>query len=287
VILEGKRIVVTGVIDRHSIAFAIAERAQQQGAEVVLTSFGRVRRMTERAAKRLPAEVDVLELDVNRDDDLAALTGSLRERWDRVDGAVHAIANAPADALGGNFLGAPRESAKTAFETSAYSLKALAEALEPLFGASGNGVPSGGSIVGLDFDASVAWPSYDWMGVSKAALESVARYLARDLGPSGVRVNLISAGPVKTAAAGGIPGFGALASSWQNGAPLGWDVTDPAPVADAALFLLSDLSRAVSGEILHADGGFHAMGAPVPTGEEQVAGSEEEAPTVVWDPTVK
>jgi meromycolic acid enoyl-[acyl-carrier-protein] reductase len=291
VILDGKRIVVTGVIDRHSIAFAIAERAQQQGAEVVLTSFGRVRRMTERAAKRLPAAVDVLELDVNRDDDLAALTDSLRERWGRVDGAVHAIANAPADALGGNFLGAPRESAKVAFETSAYSLKALAEALEPLFDGSGNGVPSGGSIVGLDFDASVAWPSYDWMGVSKAALESVARYLARDLGPHGVRVNLISAGPVKTAAAGGIPGFGALASSWQHGAPLGWDVTDPAPVADAAIFLLSDLSRAVSGEILHADGGFHAVGAVAPAsaeeaGREEEQGSEEAAPTpVAWDPT--
>jgi enoyl-[acyl-carrier protein] reductase I len=286
VILDGKKIVVTGVIDRHSIAYAIAERAQEQGAEVVLTSFGRVRRMTERAAKRLPAEVEVLELDINSDDDLAALTDSLRERWGRVDGAVHAIANAPADALGGNFLGAPRESAKVAFETSAYSLKALAEALEPLFGGSSNGVPSGGSIVGLDFDASVAWPSYDWMGVSKAALESVARYLARDLGSQGVRVNLISAGPVKTAAAGGIPGFGALATSWKDGAPLGWDVTDPAPVADAALFLLSDLSRAVSGEILHADGGFHAVGATLPAGEEPAARSAEEAPTpVAWDPT--
>jgi meromycolic acid enoyl-[acyl-carrier-protein] reductase len=290
VILEGKRIVVTGVIDRHSIAFAIAERAQQHGAEVVLTSFGRVRRMTERAAKRLPAEVDVLELDVNRDEDLAALTDSLRERWGRVDGAVHAIANAPGDALGGNFLSAPRESAKAAFETSAYSLKALAESLEPLFGASGNGVPSGGSLVGLDFDASLAWPSYDWMGVSKAALESVARYLARDLGPSGVRVNLVSAGPVKTAAAGGIPGFGTLASSWQSGAPLGWDATDPAPVADTAIFLLSDLSRAVSGEILHADGGFHAV-APVQAtaeagGEAGETPSEAEPPTTVaWDPT--
>jgi enoyl ACP reductase len=280
VILEGKRIVVTGVIDRHSIAFAIAERAQAQGAEVVLTSFGRARRMTERAAKRLPGVPDVLELDVNRDEDLAELTNSLRERWGRVDGAVHAIANAPADALGGNFLGAPRDSAKLAFETSAYSLKALAEALAPLFGGSGNGVPAGGSIVGLDFDASVAWPAYDWMGVSKAALESVGRYLARDLGPQGVRVNLISAGPVKTAAAGGIPGFGALADAWHTGAPLGWDVADPAPVADAATFLLSDLARAISGEIVHVDGGFHAMGAPAVSGEES-----EAATPVAWDPT--
>jgi meromycolic acid enoyl-[acyl-carrier-protein] reductase len=283
VILDGKRILITGVIDRHSIAFAIAERAQEQGAEVILTSFGRVRRMTERAAKRLPTPPEVLELDVNSDQDLAALTESLRDRWGRVDGAVHAIANAPADALGGNFLGAPRESAKLAFETSAYSLKALTEALLPLAGdASGNGAPARGAIVGLDFDASVAWPAYDWMGVSKAALESVARYLARDLGPRGVRVNLISAGPVKTAAAGGIPGFELLASSWRQGAPLGWDVTDASPVADAAIFLLSDLSRGISGEIVHVDGGFHAMGAPVEAGGE----AEADAPTpVAWDPT--
>jgi meromycolic acid enoyl-[acyl-carrier-protein] reductase len=287
VILEGKRILVTGVIDRHSIAYAIAERAQNEGAEVLLTSFGRVRRMTERAAKRLPSTPDVLELDVNSDDDLAALTDSLRERWGGVDGAVHAIANAPADALGGNFLGAPRESAKLAFETSAYSLKALTEALAPLAGdSSDNGVPAGASIVGLDFDASVAWPAYDWMGVSKAALESVARYLARDLGPRGVRVNLISAGPVKTAAAGGIPGFGLLAESWRQGAPLGWDVTDPTPVADAAAFLLSDLARGISGEIVHVDGGFHAMGAPTASGEEAEAPTESETSTpVAWDPT--
>jgi enoyl ACP reductase len=281
VILEGKRILVTGVIDRHSIAFAIAERAQAQGAEVVLTSFGRARRMTERAAKRLPATPDVLELDVNSDEDLAALTDTLRDRWGRVDGAVHAIANAPPDALGGNFLGAPRESAKLAFETSAYSLKALTEALMPLFGASSNGIPVGGAVLGLDFDASVAWPAYDWMGVSKAALESVGRYLARDLGSHGVRVNLISAGPVKTAAAGGIPGFGLLAESWRQGAPLGWDATDPTPVADAAVFLLSDLSRGISGEIIHVDGGFHALGAPLAADRET-----EEAPTpVAWDPT--
>jgi meromycolic acid enoyl-[acyl-carrier-protein] reductase len=293
VILDGKRILITGVIDRHSIAFAIAERAQAEGAEVILTSFGRVRRMTERAAKRLPATPEVLELDVNSDEDLGALTDSLRDRWGRLDGAVHAIANAPADALGGNFLGAPRESAKLAFETSAYSLKALTEALLPLAGdASSNGEPAGGAIVGLDFDASVAWPAYDWMGVSKAALESVARYLARDLGPRGLRVNLISAGPVKTAAAGGIPGFGLLASSWREGAPLGWDVTDPSPVADAAIFLLSDLSRGISGEIVHVDGGFHAMGAPVQTGAAVETGNEEEPTSdeeawtpVAWDPT--
>ncbi len=259
-ILDGKRIVVTGVVNRHSIAYAIADRAQREGAEVVLTSFGRVRRMTERAAKRLPDPVDVLELDVNNDEDLAALTEALGERWDRVDGAVHAIAHAPADALGGEFLAAPRASASAAFETSAYSLKALAGAVAPLMRAQNGSRAGGGSIVGLDFDASVAWPAYDWMGVAKAALESVSRYLARDLGPDGVRVNLVSAGPISTPAASGIPGFETLAGAWADGAPLGWDSSDAGAVADVALFLLSDLGRAISGEIVHADGGFHALG---------------------------
>jgi enoyl-[acyl-carrier protein] reductase I len=258
VILAGKRILVTGVVNRRSIAFAIAERAQQEGAEVLLTSFGRVRRMTERAAARLPDPPEVLELDVDDDENLAALGEELGSRWGRVDGAVHAIAYAPADAIGGNFLAAPRASAATAFETSAYSFKGLAEALAPLM------ADSGGSLVGLDFDAAVAWPSYDWMGVAKAALESVSRYLARDLGPSGIRVNLIAAGPIRTAAASGIAGFEELASAWPEQAPLGWNVDDPAPVADAALFLLSDLARGTTGEILHVDGGVHAVGAAAP-----------------------
>ena len=266
-ILEGKRLLVTGVVNRQSIAFSIAGRAQRQGAEVLLTSFGRVKRMTERTAQRLDPVPDVLELNVNRDEDLLALRAELSERWGRVDGAVHAIAFAPADALGGEFLAAPRASAAAAFETSAYSFKALAEALAPLIErSSGNGAtPTGGSLVGLDFDASVAWPSYDWMGVSKAALESVSRYLARDLGPRGVRVNLISAGPIRTAAASGVPGFSELESAWGERAPLGWEVDDPAPVADAVLFLLSDLARAIAGEIVHVDGGFHAIGAAAPS----------------------
>jgi enoyl-[acyl-carrier protein] reductase I len=264
VILAGKRLVVTGVVNRHSIAYAIAERAQEEGAEIVLTSFGRMRRISERAAKRLPQPPDVLELDVNSDDDLAALTAELTRRWGRVDGAVHAIAHAPADALGGNYVSAPRASARLAFETSAYSLKALAEALAPLTGSRNGATPQRASIVGLDFDASVAWPSYDWMGVAKAALESVARYLARDLGPRGVRVNLISAGPLATPAASGIPGFEQLAAAWAQGAPLGWDSRDAGAVADAAIFLLSDLGRAISGEIVHVDGGFHAVGAVAP-----------------------
>jgi enoyl-[acyl-carrier protein] reductase I len=254
--LDGKRLLITGVLTKGSIAYTVAERAQEEGAQVLLTGFGRTRRMTERAAARLPDPPDVLELDVNNAEDFDALVAELRERWGGLDGALHAIAFAPLDALGGNFMSAPSESAELAFRTSAYSFKALAGALVPL-------MDDGGSFVGLDFDATVAWPIYDWMGVAKAALESVSRYLARDLGERRVRVNLVSAGPVETPAAQGIPGFDQLAALWEKQAPLGWDQTDPAPVADAVLFLLSDLARAVTGEILHVDGGYHAMGAPL------------------------
>jgi meromycolic acid enoyl-[acyl-carrier-protein] reductase len=254
-LLDGKRLLITGVLTTDSLAFHAAELAQQEGASVLLTSFGRVRRITERAAKRLPEPPDVLELDVNSDSDLAALTETLKERWGGVDGALHAIAFAPEDALGGRFMTAPAASAMQAFQTSAFSLKALSAALEPL-------MSSGSSIVGLDFDATLAWPIYDWMGVAKAALESVSRYLARDLGPKGIRVNLVSAGPLGTVAARGIPGFEQLADLWRRQAPLGWDVGDPGPVARAIAFLLSDYSQAISGEILHVDGGFHAVGAP-------------------------
>jgi meromycolic acid enoyl-[acyl-carrier-protein] reductase len=259
-LLDGKRLLITGVLTRGSIAYSVAERAHEEGAEIVLTGFGRTRRMTERAAARLPDPPDVLELDVNSPDDLSSLTSELSSRWGRLDGVLHAIAFAPGDALGGNFMTAPPSSAELAFRTSAYSFKALAEAFSPLMGKEG-----GGSFVGMDFDASVAWPVYDWMGVAKAALESVSRYLARDLGPSGIRVNLVSAGPIDTPAAGGIPGFDGLASMWGKQAPLGWDVKDPAAVADTVLFLLSDLSRRITGEIIHVDGGFHAMGAPLRT----------------------
>jgi enoyl-[acyl-carrier protein] reductase I len=268
VILEGKRLLITGVITKDSIAYHAAEQAQKEGAQVVLSSFGRVRRMTERAAARLPSVPDILELDVNRPEDLEGLTASLAERWGGVDGALHAIAFAPDDALGGNFMQTPPESAAQAFVTSAFSYKALAGALQPL-------MPSGSSLVGLDFDATVAWPIYDWMGVAKAALESVNRYLARDLGPSGIRANLVSAGPLGTVAARGIPGFEHLASLWGSQAPLGWDGNDPAPVASTVCFLLSDYARAITGEILHVDGGFHAIGAPaeIPVG----AGAAEPA----------
>jgi enoyl ACP reductase len=254
--LAGKRLLITGVLTRKSIAFAVAREAQLAGAEVALTGFGRTRRMTERAASRLPEPPDVLELDVNSEEDLARLAGDLEGRWGGLDGVLHAIAFAPQDAIGGRFLETPPESALEAFRTSAYSYQALTRHLAPLMG-------KGGSVVGLDFDASVAWPAYDWMGVSKAALEAVNRYLARELGPRGIRSNLISAGPIASPAAGGIPGFDDLSGTWPDAAPLGWDCDDPTPVARAVCFLLSDWSEAISGELIHVDGGAHAVaGAP-------------------------
>ncbi len=257
--LAGKRLLITGVLTHDSIAFEVARQAQEAGAEIVLTGFGRAKRMTERAAKRLDDPVDVLELDVNSPEDLERVAADLGERWESLDGVLHAIAFAPADALGGGFLDAPTSSALTAFETSAVSLRGLTVALLPLL----ERAEGGGSVVGLDFDARVAWPVYDWMGVAKAGLEAVSRYLARDCGPRGVRVNLVSAGPIETPAAGGIPGFEGLAANWKTTAPLGWDATDPGPVAGTVCYLLSELSRGVTGEIIHVDGGYHAMGAPI------------------------
>lgn len=273
--LEGKRLLITGVLTRRSIAFAAAREAQLAGAEVLLTGFGRSRRMTERAAERLPEPADVLELDIDSESDLSALAAELDGRWGRLDGALHAIAFAPADAIGGHFLETPAESAVEAFRTSAYSYQALARHLAPL-------LEDGGSVVGLDFDASVAWPSYDWMGVSKAALEAVNRYLARELGPRGIRANLISAGPIASPAAGGIPGFDGLAAGWPAMAPLGWDPRDPTPVARAICFLLSDWSVAISGELIHVDGGAHAIGAatvpaPAANGASAMAAQPGEA----------
>jgi meromycolic acid enoyl-[acyl-carrier-protein] reductase len=253
--LAGKRLLITGALTADSIAFHAAALAQRQGAEVILTSFGRAKRLTERAARGLPEAAEVLELDVTVPEHFDALAADLDHRWGGVDGALHAIAFAPTDALGGNFLSAPVASAQTAFHVSAVSLRDLALAVKPLMGARG-------SIVGLDFDASVAWPVYDWMGVAKAALEATSRYLARDLGPDGIRVNLVSAGPLETVAARGIPGFDTLAERWGEQAPLGWDTEDPLPVAGAIAFLLSDLASGITGQVLKVDGGFSAVGCP-------------------------
>jgi meromycolic acid enoyl-[acyl-carrier-protein] reductase len=255
-LLEGKKVLVTGVLDRRSIAFSAARLASEQGAEVALSSFGRAMNLTARTAKRLDPKPPVLELDVNKPEDIEAVAQDLRERWGEIDGIVHAIAFAPEDALGGNFLTAGWPSVATALQTSAYSLKALAVGLADI-------MVEGSSVVGLDFDARVAWPAYDWMGVAKAALESTSRYLARDLGERGIRVNLVSAGPVKTLAAKGISGFEEIEGEWGRQAPLGWDTGNPEPVGRAVVSLLSDWWPATTGELIHVDGGYHAMGAPI------------------------
>ena len=255
-LLEGKKVLVTGVLDRRSIAYSAARLAQEQGAEIALTGFGRAKNLTDRTARRLTPEPPVLELDVNKPEDVEAVARDLRERWDGLDGIVHAVAFAPEDALGGNFLTAEWPSVATAVQTSAYSLKALAAGLADL-------MRPGSSVVGLDFDARVAWPAYDWMGVAKAALESTTRYLARDLGGRDIRVNLVSAGPLRTLAAKGISGFEGIEGEWDRQSPLGWDTADPEPVGRAVVSLLSDWWPATTGELIHVDGGYHAMGAPI------------------------
>jgi enoyl ACP reductase len=250
-LLKDRRILVTGVLNTDSIGFGVARRAQEEGAEVVLTSFGRAMSLTQRAARRLPEPVEIAELDVSNEDDLAALAERV---GGRLDGALHAIAFAPESCLGGGFLTAPWNDVATALQISAYSLKALAIACRPL-------MSGGGSIVGLDFDATQAWPVYDWMGVAKAAFESTARYLARDLGADGIRVNLVAAGPIRTVAAKSIPGFDQFEAVWAERAPLGWNVKDNEPVARACVALLSDLFPMTTGEFVLVDGGFHAVGA--------------------------
>jgi enoyl-[acyl-carrier protein] reductase I len=251
-LLEGKRLLITGVITDSSIAFHAAKVAQEQGATVVLTGFGRMS-LVERIAKRLPREAPVIELDVTNDEHLAALPDRIREHVDGIDGVLHSIAFGPPSTLGADFLEAPWEDVATAIQVSAYSLKSLAVALLPLLG-------SGSSIVGMDFDARVTWPAYNWMGVAKASLESVTRYLARDLGPRGIRVNLIAAGPVRTMAAKSIPGFPRLETAWTTRAPLGWDLTDATPVAKSICAVLSDWLPATTGSSIMVDGGLHATG---------------------------
>lgn len=256
-ILEGKKLLVTGVLTDDSLAFGVARLAQLEGAEVALTGFGRGLSLTTRVARKLPAPAEVLELDVANPDHPPALHAALAARFGRLDGVLHSIGFAPSTCLGQGMFAAPWSDVATAIEVSAFSLQVLAKALLPLFQAAG-----GGSVVGLDFDATVAWPGYDWMGVAKAALESLSRYLARDLGPHGVRVNLVSAGPLRTVAAKSIPGFERFESAWQERAPLGWDVAgDHDAVARACVALFSDWFPRTTGEILHVDGGFHAVGA--------------------------
>jgi len=252
-LLDGKRLLITGVLVDTSIAFHVARLAQAEGAQVVLTSFGRQLRLTEAIARRLPAPAPVVELDVTSTEDLDALADRVREHTDHLDGVVHSIGFAPQSVMGGNFLAGRWDDVATAVHVSAYSLKALAVAAQPL-------LVRGSALVGLTFDARYAWPVYDWMGVAKAAFEATARYLARDLGPEGIRVNLVSAGPVRTTAAKAIPGFASMEGGWPQRAPLGWDASDPEPTARGVVALLSDWFPATTGEIVHVDGGFHAMG---------------------------
>jgi meromycolic acid enoyl-[acyl-carrier-protein] reductase len=252
-LMAGKRLLITGVITDQSIAFTVARLAQEQGATVVLTGYGRLS-LVERIAKRLPDPPPVLELDVTNPDHLGTLADRVREHVDGLDGVLHAIAFGPQNVLGGAFLEAPWADVATALHASAFSYKSLAMACESLMG-------RGSSLLGLTFDATLAWPAYDWMGVAKAGLESTNRYLAKYLGPRGVRVNLVSAGPLRTMAAKSIPGFSAFEEAWATRAPLGWELTDIEPAARTCLAMMSDWFPATTGEIVHADGGFHAVGA--------------------------
>ena len=254
-ILEGKRILVAGVTMDSSIGFAVARIAQEQGATVLVSNFGRALGITKRIVGRLPQPAPVIELDVTDQEHLDRLPDLVREHVDGLDGVVHSVAYGnPETLLGGKFLDGPWEDVAQAVQVSAYSLKSLSTACLPL-------MSSGGSVVGMTFDATVAWPAYDWMGVAKAGLESCSRYLARDLGPKGVRVNLVSAGPLKTLAAKAIPGFEGLEAMWSDRSPLGRDQNDTDPTARALVALLSDIFPATTGEIVHVDGGYHAMGA--------------------------
>ncbi|MGZ0218928.1 MAG: enoyl-ACP reductase FabI [Acidimicrobiales bacterium] len=253
-ILDGKKIVITGVLTDASLAFGIAKLAQEEGAEIVLTGAGRGLRLTQRTARKLPNECDVYEFDVTDASHVQSLHDELASKWGRVDGALHAIGFAPEVCLGEDFMAATWDDVKIAIEISAYSLKTLAEVVSPL-------MTGGGSIVGLDFDATRAWPAYNWMGVAKAALESTNRYLARFLGPQQIRCNLVAAGPVRTMAAKSIPGFAQFEDSWQERAPLGWDVNDSSAVARSTVALLSDWFPATTGSMIHVDGGYHAIGA--------------------------
>ena len=253
-LLTDKTVVVTGVLTDQSIAFHIARLAQEEGASVILTSFGRTMSLTKRSASRLPNDAPIVELDVTDDEQLESFSDRIGEHCDTVEGLVHSIGFAPEAALGGNFLNTTWPDVATAMQVSAFSLASLTMATKPR-------LVAGSSVVGLDFDASVAWPTYDWMGVAKAALESTSRYLARDLGGDGIRVNLVAAGPIRTMAAKSIPGFDEFEKVWQERAPLGWDLTDPTPAAQACVALLSPWFAATTGEIVHVDGGVHSQGA--------------------------
>ncbi|WP_020657375.1 enoyl-ACP reductase FabI [Amycolatopsis benzoatilytica] len=272
-LLKGKSLLVTGVLTTSSIAFHVARAAQEQGARVVLTGYGRLR-LVERLAQRLPEPAPVVELDVADPAHLERLPELVGEHVESLDGVLHSIAYAPVEAMGGNFMTAHWTDVAPALQVSAYSLQAVVRSVLPMLN-------RGSSVVGLDFDAARAFAEYDWMGVAKAGLESCARYLASYLGPAGIRVNLVAAGPLRTTAAkaigpGGNEAARAEGQRWAARAPLGWDDQEFDPVARACVALLSDWFPATTGEILHVDGGVHAIGdrpgtplAPLPVRAEQ------------------
>jgi enoyl ACP reductase len=253
-ILDGKNLLITGVLTDDSLAYGVAKLALEEGADIVLTGAGRGLSLTRRTARKLPSTVDVFELDITNAEHVTAVRDALAEKWGRVDGALHSIGFAPASCLGDDFLGAGWDDVKVALEVSAYSIKTLAELVAPL-------MTNGGALLGLDFDASVSWPAYNWMGVAKAAMESANRYLARALGPRQIRCNLVAAGPIRTMAAKSIPGFALFEDVWDTRAPLGWNINDSSPVARSCVALLSDWFPATTGEIIHVDGGYHTTGA--------------------------
>ncbi len=254
-LLDGKHIVVTGVLTDASLAYAVARVAAEEGADLVLTGAGRGLSLTRRTARKLPGgdDIPVFELDVTDAGHADAVRDAVAAHWDRVDGVLHAIGFAPQSLLGDNFMGATWDDVAVALHISTYSLKVLADAFVPL-------MTDGGAFVGLDFDNSVTFPAYNWMGVAKSALQSLNRYLARELGSARIRCNLVAAGPVRTMAAKSIPGFALFEDIWDERAPLGWDINDPEPVAKACVALLSDWFPATTGEVVHVDGGFHSTG---------------------------
>jgi meromycolic acid enoyl-[acyl-carrier-protein] reductase len=256
-LLDGKRLLITGVLTEASLAFGVAKMAQEEGAEIVLSGAGRTLFLTKRTARKLPSEPDVLEIDVTSPEQLAEAGATMAERWDRLDGLLHSIGFAPPNCLGGSMFNAGWDDVSIALNVSAYSLKGLVEAFRPLLVAAGQ--DRGASVVGLDFDATHAWPFYDWMGVAKAALESLTRYLAMELGPNGIRVNLVASGPVPTMAAKSIPGFADFVGAWSDRSPLGWGVNSSEAVAGACVAFFSDLLPQTTGEIIHVDGGFHSV----------------------------
>lgn len=255
-ILEGKKILITGVLTDTSLAFATAQLAQAEGADIVLSGFGRGLSLTNRVASKLAVPPEVIELDVTDEKQLKEAARAVAQLFGRLDGLVHSIGFAPPSALGQGMFAATWQDVATTLEVSSYSLKALAETFLPLLETAG-----AASIVGFDLDASVAWPGYDWMGVAKASLESLSRYLARDLGSKNIRVNLVAAGPIRTVAARAIPGFQLFEDAWAARAPLGWNVNDSDAIAHACVALLSDWFPRTTGEIIHVDGGYHAVGA--------------------------